>query len=278
MIKLFKKLIIFLFIAMTMSVIALIVFGPQWYLESENNNFRKMRAEQRIDCKAMPLHCAVKNDSIQKFNNLITNGADIETKNKSGQSALYWTVIGTEIISVDSPGRRMDPIKRDKFITKLLDAGANVKTKNFRGRTLLHAAISRDLETIKKLVEAGADVNERSNASFHYLGEKQKKERWVYPLYVAVENNNVDKVKYLAIMGADINSQSTSGSGVLETALHASVNRNNVVMAELLLKLGANPNIEGSFSGKSIGTPLAISQRRNFTDMTKLLSAAIANQ
>tara|TARA_R110002072_G_scaffold182877_2_gene339137 strand:- start:7472 stop:8386 length:915 start_codon:yes stop_codon:yes gene_type:complete len=214
-----------------------------WYVESENRNFRKMRAEVVVDCETMPFHCAVKKDSMKMFDEHIARGEDIETVNLSGQSALFWTVRGSEVTSINSPSLRMDPEKRSRFIDKLLVAGANVQTKDIREKSLLHVALAGDLQTVKKLVTSGADVNQRSNERYYYLDEKPLRE-WVYPLYVAVSYNDVEKVRYLIEKGASINQESMPFSTAtgFETALHMSVRRGNLEITTLLLEAGADPN------------------------------------
>jgi len=225
-----------------------------------------MREAVVVDCETMPFHCAVKKDSMQIFDEHIARGEDIETVNLSGQSALFWTVSGSEVTSLDSPGRMMNPEKRHYFIDKLLIAEANVNTKDIRGKSLLHAALGGDLQTVKKLVTAGADVNQRSNDRYYYLDEKPLIE-WVYPLYVAVRNNDVEKVRYLIEQGASVNAVSMQSTTGFETALHMSVRRGNPEITTLLLEAGANPNNLNHLEQ----TPLFTSATNGEIAITKLL-------
>jgi len=254
----------------------LINYGAKWYLESENRNFRKIRAESVVDCETMHFHCAVTKDSIEMFDSFIAQRRDIESKNIVGESALFWTIRGTEATSVDSPGRRMDLVKRSKFIDKLLEAGANVEVKNVREMTLLHAALRSDLQTVRKIVSNGADVNQLSNDQYYYLDSKPKR-RWVHPLYVAVRRGDEQAVKYLINAGASIDTLSMSVSDVLETALNLSVSNDNLSMTKLLLKYEANPNLEKTYDGKSLGSSLHTSVNNNNLEITKLLLEAGAD-
>ena len=226
-----------------------------------------------VDCETMPFHCAVKKDSMKMFDEHNANGKDIETMNLSGQSALFWTVRGSEVTSINSPSSRMDPEKRSKFIDKLLVAGANVQTKDVREQSLLHAALAGDLQTIKKLVTAGADVNQRSNNRYYYLGEKPLRE-WVYPLYVAVSYNDLDKVRYLIEQGASVSAVSMQSSTGFETALHISIRRENLEITTLLLEAGANPNDLNHLKQ----TPLFTSATNGEIEITKLLLKYGANK
>ena len=72
--------------------------------------------------------------------------------------------------------------------------------------TPLCNAISKgDFATVKKFVEYGADVNERSND--------------MTPLMVAARYNNIEIMDYLLSKGADINFKNESGMTALKCAL-----------------------------------------------------------
>jgi hypothetical protein len=267
------KIITVIVVLLALGIPILRYLGGYLYLESENRNFRKMRAAIVVDCKTMPFHCAVRKNSMRMFDDFIAQGEDIETVNLTGESALFWTVSGSEVTSINSPSSRMDAEKRKRYIDKLLAAGANIHTKNIRERSLLHAALGGDLQTVKKLVTAGADVNQLSNDRYYYLDDEPQRE-WVYPLYVAVRNNDVVKVEYLIQEGAFINKLSMTSSTWLETPLHNSVNRGNLEMTTLLLEAGADPNKLNSTKR----TPLFISAPDDKIAIIKLLLKYGANK
>jgi ankyrin repeat protein len=94
------------------------------------------------------------------------------------------------------------------------------------GTTALHLAVHRDdVETARRLIAAGADVNARTRYG-------------VTPLELACTNANPVLVEALLTAGADPNTASTDGQTVLMTA--ARNGRPEVV--GLLLAHGANPN------------------------------------
>ncbi len=69
---------------------------------------------------------------------------------------------------------------------------------SFKAITPLCAAITKgDLETVRKFIEYGADVNEKSND--------------MTPLMIAARYNNVEIVKILLDNGADINAKNKNG-------------------------------------------------------------------
>ncbi len=73
------------------------------------------------------------------------------------------------------------------------------------GATPLCTAISKgEIEIVKKFVEYGADVNERSNG--------------MTPLMVAARYNNVEIMEYLISKGADVSAKSENGFTALKYA------------------------------------------------------------
>ena len=95
--------------------------------------------------------------------------------------------------------------------------------------TPLHvAALGGDMDEVKRLVEAGADVNAVS----------------VYqatPLHWAVQGSSVkpDILSYLVEHGADVNAKNTWGA----TPLHLTSSFGNVPATRRLLELGADPTV-----------------------------------
>ncbi|RZJ29538.1 MAG: ankyrin repeat domain-containing protein [Flavobacterium sp.] len=86
------------------------------------------------------------------------------------------------------------------------------------GVTPLCAAISKgDVGIVKKFIEYGADINERSND--------------MTPLMMAARYNNVEIIEYLLAKGANINAKNESGFTALKYA-----SLSNAAEAEALLK------------------------------------------
>ncbi len=88
--------------------------------------------------------------------------------------------------------------------------------------TPLCAAISKgDIATVKKFVEYGADVNEKSND--------------MSPLMIAARYNNVEIIEFLLSKGADMNFKNESGM----TAMKCAISSNAKDAAIMLRKAGA---------------------------------------
>jgi ankyrin repeat protein len=113
---------------------------------------------------------------------------------------------------------------RSKLVAVLIEKGADIRARNDRGLTPLHAAAyTGDLDAVKLLVQAGADVNDAENIFK------------VTPLIVAAEENHVDIVQFLLRHKA--NAEWTERAGY--TALTRAVFKAHWETADALLKGGA---------------------------------------
>lgn len=114
-----------------------------------------------------PLHYAAQKGYLEIVKSLLDKGADVNTKQRDGRTALYWAADGTAF----SPGRlnivryfidekMCDPFQRDNY-----------------GNTLLHAAEwNGSLDIVKYLVEEkGLDVNVKDNDGNTPLSESTQR-------------------------------------------------------------------------------------------------------
>lgn len=119
---------------------------------------------------------------------------------------------------------------------------------------LVNAANAGDLETVKRLIEAGADPNSVDQhgmgplLTFHpevtdYLlqhgadPDLQRNEN-IAPVLVGI-SSNLECVRLMLEAGADVNRASEHNG---ETALHAAAGDSNAAVVRLLLENGADPN------------------------------------
>jgi len=80
--------------------------------------------------------------------------------------------------------------------------------KEFRSITPLGTAISKgDVETARKFIEYGANINEKSNG--------------MTPLMIAARYNNVEIIKMLLDKGADVKAKCEKGFTALKYAEHS---------------------------------------------------------
>ena len=110
------------------------------------------------------------------------------------------------------------------------------------------AAGAGDFETVKKLLDDGASVDEKTVAT---------------PLYFAAQNGHADVVALLIERGADVNGMSKFGA-----ALHISARRGHIHIMEILLQNGADPNIKG---GDRESTPLHFAALSGSIDAARVL-------
>lgn len=104
----------------------------------------------------------------------------------------------------------------------LLAHGADVSAANNRGETSLHLASRWGYAAlVEKLVEAGADVNARTDVD------------GATPLHMALDS---ETIKYLVRRGAFVNAEDDEGF----TALHRAARQGNLERVELLWSLGAS--------------------------------------
>lgn len=111
---------------------------------------------------------------------------------------------------------------------KLLDTGADANERNGDGQTPLMLAVSAgSLEAVRLLLDNKADVNAKDNAGETAL-----------MIAASRHGDNPAMVRILLEHGADPNAANNEG----ETALHKAAASNALEVMRLLLEHGANPN------------------------------------
>jgi ankyrin repeat protein len=148
---------------------------------------------------------------------LLDAGADPNAKNVDDATALIWAA--------------GDPAKVEVLLAK----GANVNVQSKQHRTPLHTAAAQDgaFESLKLLVEKGADVNAADgvpNFSTGGIGTT--------PLMLAVRGRDPRSTRYLLAHGAKVNQADSSGG----TALLSAARQGCVENVKALLAAGADPN------------------------------------
>lgn len=171
------------------------------------------------------------NVEIVKF--LLREGAEINPKKI------------TSITNVPLIRAVCNKISPKSTVQVLLQAGANVNTKDASGFTALMLAADRNYtDVIELLLQAGAKVDIKDNA-----GETA--------LIYAAQESTPDVVKKLLDAGANINVQNELG----ETALIRAATQNSPEVVEVLLNAGANVNLK-AISAYDDSTYLAIDVAR----------------
>lgn len=138
---------------------------------------------------------------------------------------------------------------------RLLDAGASPKTKG-GGTSVLNAAAYQGNELlVKKIIELGADTNQRDGSGH-------------MPIASAILNEKIGIVELLLKVGVDSNSKSAGGSAILIGAVAGG----NLELCRLLIKHGAAPDTGNADNF----TPLMMACSVAQTEIVKfLLSQAV---
>ncbi|HEY7284068.1 MAG TPA: ankyrin repeat domain-containing protein [Vicinamibacterales bacterium] len=143
---------------------------------------------------------------------LIKQGADVNTPQGDGVTALHWAARHGDVeMAALLVAARANTKAETRFgaytplhlaaergsapiVKALLAAGAAVDAKTSTGATpLMLAAGAGDAQAVAALIDAGANVNAKEN------------DRWQTPLIFATANDRLDVVKLLVARGADVN-------------------------------------------------------------------------
>jgi serine/threonine protein kinase len=166
---------------------------------------------------------AFKNTDLKLLEALVSSPNNIETMNASGESALFIAVQKRKV----------------GIVQKLLQLGANAKTKNKKGSNLVHAVAWNEntihsgleqsdqssIDILKMLIDAGVDLNEANNN-----GDR--------PLHYAIRGHNNFMVEKLLDQGIDIHTPNTEG----RTPLMMAIDKANIWSIDTLLNKGAKVN------------------------------------
>jgi ankyrin repeat protein len=132
----------------------------------------------------------------------------------------------------------IEAIKKEDVneVKKLLEAGADVNVKNdFDFTALMLAVLKENPDIIRLLLDNGADINEIVD----YIGGYCAKT----PLMFAIENEKFESAKILIEEGADVN----LGSDRRGTPLIIASCKGYKETVELLVKNGADVNARGGY-------------------------------
>jgi uncharacterized protein len=166
---------------------------------------------------AVTLVDAVKSGDREAALALIARGADVNTTEADGTTALHWAVQQDEL----------------ELVNQLVRAGAGVSTANDYGSTpMSEAAIVANPAVIRALLDAGADV-ESPNAD----GQTA--------LMVVARSGRVEAARLLLDRGADVNAAERWRG---QTALMWAVAQGHATMVQELIARGADVNARSAIN------------------------------
>ncbi len=195
-----------------------------------------------------PLFLAVERKEVSMIRLLVERGADIDDATSYG----YWSPLCEAAHGVQ---QNLD------LVQLLIELGANVNgTCSSDWKPLMLAARDGRLETVRFLVEHGAEVNYLASGAVYRsaLDAAARAERG--------GTNYLEIVGFLLDHGADPNGPSPEGA----SPLHNAVRSGNPRVVQLLLERGADP----SRADREGNTPLKIAKERGNTMLVRLLEQA----
>ncbi|MEM7383138.1 MAG: ankyrin repeat domain-containing protein [Bacteroidota bacterium] len=185
-----------------------------------------------------PLLIAAKRGRLEVVQRLKELGADIEAKDdKLGVTPLYFAAYNGCL----------------EVVRYLAGVGANIEVKeNSRGATVFHAAAQQGrLELMKCLKELGADINTRNDHD-------------ATPLYIAAYNGCLEAVRYLVGVGANIEAkESTIGA----TPLSGAAQEGHLAVVQYLVEQKAEIEAKSHIGS----TPLWAAAHEGKLDVVKYL-------
>jgi len=195
-------------------------------------------------------------DDSDFINLLIANGADVNTKNRGGETPLHIEAQASRMVFVTQAGRMelATQAGRTETAKLLLEAGANINCRDDRGQTPLHRMLDNRVRG-SSIYPPSKDMAELLLAKGADVNLKDKDGRT--PLQLAAESAGGDVVELLLSKGVKVDEKDDE-SGF--TALHLAARFGNKNAAELLIARGADINAKD----KQGHTPLYVAVNHDY--------------
>ena len=217
---------------------------------------------------------------------LLSKGADVEARNDRRQSVLDLAAevsdrtieilcdSGVNLEAKDDEGRTsllkvVQTYPHDTLKAKrLVECGADVHTKDYTGKTVLHYAHSSSEGLLQHFLDLGVDVNARDYGGRTALG-------------LAVRQNDDTKVKLLLASGA------VFGAEIMPPLTRAAAHGNKE-MVDILLRANHDPNISRNGKWSALSSAVKVAAKEvvaalleagadpNFVDVDKITPLAQA--
>ncbi len=156
-----------------------------------------------------------------------------------------------------------------EFVKFLVEAGADVNVVNKDGDFALHYAAVTGHKAIFEYLYPLTRKELREKAKTHLSrGEKLAKERNQYlidTLILAAQNGNIEQLKAVIVLGVNVNAANPVNG---EVAIHEACKKGHAEVVQVLLDAGADINRE--VNGE---TPLSVARQSNQLEVVQLLLA-----
>lgn len=176
---------------------------------------------------------------IQLIEKLIQAGANLNTQNKDGLTALMATI---EDDSIDKDNTHI--------VEKLLEAKADVNIQDTNGLTaLMIAVLNGEVESVRLLLEKKPDLNIQNQdglTAFMYIFQDEGSMQYIPEIY---EDDIIEIIKMLIEAGSKVDTLDGDGNSVLSMLSHSllrdcSIEFFNELIA-MLIKAGLDVNFKG---------------------------------
>ena len=193
----------------------------------------------------------------------------IETRREPAKTAPQIPPMEVEMLQVAAKGE-------NARVQELLDKGVSVNMRGGdRNTPIMEAAYGGHLDTVKLLLDHGADLSAKKNDGASPLTLTPNKDilelfKNVSALVDAAGKGDNQVAKALIDRGTPVNGLDQAGQSALTEACWSG----KTEMVKLLLEKGADPNIKKSDGA----TPLSLATGQKHPEIVVLLNAAIAKQ
>lgn len=143
--------------------------------------------KQPVALRLPPIVNAALNNDMPSIRNMMNQKTDINTREQvSGLVVLTAAACGSSFFAVQPETRE---VGRSEMVKFLIQKGADVNSRDTRGRTAMHCVLDKDIAQL--LIDGGADINARDKSG-------------TLPLTLASEKNQWDIVRLLLLRNASM--------------------------------------------------------------------------
>ncbi|XP_045023640.1 uncharacterized protein LOC116920209 isoform X2 [Daphnia magna] len=217
-------------------------------LESINNKLIKKEEELRD-------LCAFSSGLIEKINDLIQLGIDVNAKDNRGWNALHL------LCRFNSENSNLiDAIRL------LIQLGIDVNAKDKNGQNALHFLCwsnsnSNLIDAIRLFIQLGIDVNAKDNTgwnAFHFLCRFNS------------NSNLIDAIRLFIQLGIDVNAKDNIGWNALHFLCRFNSNSNLIDAIRLFIQLGIDVNAKDNTGWNAFHYLCYFNSNSNLTDAIRL--------
>ncbi|XP_045027630.1 death-associated protein kinase 1 [Daphnia magna] len=219
-------------------------------LESINNKLTEKEEELRQLCRRDS-----SSGLIEKINDLIQLGIDVNAKDNDGRNALH------HLCRNNSNSNLLDAIRL------LIQLGIDVNAKDNDGHNALHDLCDNNsnsnlTDAIRLFIQLGIDANAKDN------------EEWNALHFLCGNNSNsnlTDAIRLLIQLGIDVNAKDNYGHNALHHLCRNNSNSNLLDAIRLLIQLGIDVNAKDNKEWNALHFVCGNNSNSNLTDAIRLL-------